>query len=72
MKDQPGKYRMIGGFKSLQAFFGTAVRKDEGALLKVVNGELAMMKSDGTLATLQETWFGAAVETPNAVPATLP
>ena len=72
MKDQPGKYRMIGGIQSLRAFFGIAVRKDEGALLSVVNAELAAMKSDGTLAKLQEKWFGAAMETPNAVPATLP
>ncbi len=30
------------------------------------------MKSDGTLAKLQEKWFGATMDTPNAVPEVLP
>ena len=30
------------------------------------------MKKDGTLAKLQEKWFGGTMETPNAVPAVLP
>ena len=37
-----------------------------------VNEQLAGMKKDGTLAKLQEKWFGATMETPNTVPEVLP
>jgi ABC-type amino acid transport substrate-binding protein len=30
------------------------------------------MKKDGSLAKLQEKWFGSTMETPNTVPAVLP
>jgi hypothetical protein len=30
------------------------------------------MKTDGTLAKLQEKWFGGTMETPNSLPDILP
>jgi polar amino acid transport system substrate-binding protein len=48
-----------------------AFRKEDGALRDFVNAQLAQLKSDGTLAKLQEKWFGATMETPNSVPDTL-
>ncbi len=30
------------------------------------------MKKDGTLAKLQEKWFGSTMDTPNEVPEVLP
>jgi polar amino acid transport system substrate-binding protein len=72
MKDQPGKYRMIGGVQDLKAYFGLAFRKDDAALTKLANGVLAEMKSNGELSALQTKWFGATMDSPNEVPAVLP
>src|SRR5271163_1097205 len=72
MKDAPGKFKMIGGITDIPAYFGMAFRKEDGALRDFVNTQLAQLKSDGTLAKLQEKWFGAAMETPNTVPDILP
>jgi polar amino acid transport system substrate-binding protein len=49
-----------------------AFRKEDAALRDFVNTQLAALKADGTLAKLQEKWFGAAMETPNTVPDLLP
>ena len=72
MKDAPGRFKMIGGVSDITAYFGMAFRKEDGALRDFVNGQLAQLKSDGTLAKLQEKWFGATMETPNTVPDILP
>jgi polar amino acid transport system substrate-binding protein len=72
MKDAPGKFKMIGGITDITAYFGMAFRKEDGALRDFVNTQLAQLKSDGTLAKLQEKWFGSAMETPNTVPDILP
>lgn len=72
MKDAPGKFKMIGGVSDITAYFGMAFRQDDGAFRDFVNTQLAAMKSDGSLAKLQEKWFGATMETPNTVPAVLP
>jgi polar amino acid transport system substrate-binding protein len=49
-----------------------AFRKEDGALRDYVNTQLAALKADGTLAKLQEKWFGGVMETPNTVPEVLP
>ena len=72
MRDAPGKFKMIGGVSEITAYFGMAFRKEDGALRDFVNTQLGAMKQDGTLAKLQEKWFGATMETPDAVPAVLP
>ena len=72
MKDRPGKFRVVGGIQSIKAYFGIALRKDDAAFQGTVNDVLASMKADGTLAKLQERWFGATMDTPNAIPETLP
>ena len=72
MKDQPGKYRMIGGIQDIKAYFGLAFRKDDAAMQKVANDVLAQMKADGSLAKLQEKWFGTTMDSPNEIPANLP
>ncbi len=72
MRDAPGKFRMIGGVSDITAYFGMAFRKEDGELRDFVNTQLATMKQDGTLDKLQEKWFGATMQTPNAVPAVLP
>jgi polar amino acid transport system substrate-binding protein len=72
MKDAPGKFKMIGGITDIPAYFGMAFRKEDGALRDFANVQLAQLKSDGTLAKLQEKWFGTTMETPNNVPSVLP
>lgn len=72
MKDAPGKFKMVGGVSDITAYFGMAFRQDDGAFRDFVNTQLAAMKTDGSLGKLQEKWFGATMETPNAVPAVLP
>jgi polar amino acid transport system substrate-binding protein len=72
MKDAPGKFKMIGGVSDITAYFGMAFRKEDVAFQSFVNDQLAAMKKDGSLAKLQEKWFGSTMETPNAVPAVLP
>lgn len=72
MRDQPGKYKVIGGIQAIKAYFGMAFRKDDTALQGTVNGVLGAMKADGSLAKLQTKWFGAPMDTPDTIPATLP
>jgi polar amino acid transport system substrate-binding protein len=72
MKDAPGKFKMIGGVSDITAYFGMAFRKEDTAFQAFVNQQLAGMKADGTLAKLQEKWFGATMSTPNEVPEVLP
>ena len=72
MKEQPGKFRMIGGVQDIKAYFGMAFRKDDTRLRDIANSVLAEMKADGELAALQDKWFGARMDSPNEVPATLP
>jgi polar amino acid transport system substrate-binding protein len=71
MKDAPGKFKLTEGVSDITAYCGMAFRKEDGALRDFVNAQLAQLKSDGTLAKLQEKWFGATMETPNSVPDTL-
>jgi polar amino acid transport system substrate-binding protein len=72
MKDAPGKFKMIGGVSDITAYFGMAFRKEDVTFQSFVNDQLAGMKKDGSLAKLQEKWFGSTMETPNTVPAVLP
>jgi polar amino acid transport system substrate-binding protein len=72
MRDAPGKFRMIPGIADVTAYFGMAFRKEDAPLRDFVNTQLAAMKQDGTLATLQKQWFGDTMATPDAVPDLLP
>lgn len=72
MKDQPGKYRMIGGVMDIKAYYGLAFRKDDERLTKLANEVLGEMKTSGELTKLQMKWFGATMDSPNEIPAVLP
>jgi polar amino acid transport system substrate-binding protein len=72
MKDQPGRFKTVGGVQDIKAYFGMAFRKDDTAFRDFVNQQLAEMKASGELSKLQLKWFGATMDTPNEVPATLP
>jgi polar amino acid transport system substrate-binding protein len=72
IRDAPGKFKILSGVSDITAYFGMAFRKEDAAMRAFVNTQLAAMKQDGTLATLQEKWFGGTMDTPNMVPETLP
>lgn len=72
MKDQPGVFRMIGGVQDIKAYVGLAFRKDDKNIADIADSVLAEMKANGQLAALQTKWFGAPMDTPNTIPATLP
>lgn len=72
MKDAPGKFKMIGGISDITAYFGMAFRKEDVAFQAFVNDQLGDMKKDGTLAKLQDKWFGSTMDTPDKVPDVLP
>jgi polar amino acid transport system substrate-binding protein len=72
MKDAPGKFKMIGGISDITAYFGMAFRKEDVAFQAFVNEQLGGMKKDGTLAKLQDKWFGSTMDTPDKVPDVLP
>ncbi|GIK42553.1 MAG: hypothetical protein BroJett011_63860 [Chloroflexota bacterium] len=69
-KVNPG-YEVIP-FKSSRwaaEYSAAAFRKEDVPLRAVFNDILVQMKADGTLAKLQEKWFGQVFDTPNAPPA---
>ena len=72
MKEQPGKYRTVGGIQDLKAYFGMAFRKEDTDFLQFVNEQFAELKKSGELAKLQVKWFGSTMETPDQVPSNLP
>ena len=63
---------MLGGIQDLKAYFGFAFRKDDGRFRDLSNEVLAELKKTGELAALQTKWFGATMDTPDTIPATLP
>ncbi len=72
MRDAPGKFKMLSGISDIPAFYGMAFRKEDVALRDFFNDGLTAMKKDGSLAKLQEKWFGSIMETPTTAPAVLP
>lgn len=72
MRDAPGKFKMLPGVSDIPAYYGMAFRKEDVALRDVFNDGLTAMKKDGSLAKLQEKWFGSTMDTPDTIPAVLP
>ena len=54
--------------------FGTATyfswvgRLDDATLIDAINAALVKLEGDGTMATIQKTWFGQAMDLPKTVP----
>ncbi len=72
LRDAPGKFKILPGVSDITAYFGMAFRKEDTGLRDFVNTQLAGMKQDGTLAKLQQKWFGGTMDTPNTLPEVLP
>jgi len=56
--NRPGRFKIAIEFPS-KRYFGAAMRKEDGDLLKVVNETIQAAKADGTLSKMQVKWFGA-------------
>jgi polar amino acid transport system substrate-binding protein len=72
MRDAPGKFKMLAGVSDIPAYYGMAFRKEDVALRDFFNDGLTAIKKDGSLAKLQEQWFGSTMDTPDTIPAVLP
>jgi polar amino acid transport system substrate-binding protein len=64
VKQQPGKFRLVGTFGE-KAYFGWVTRMQDKDLLKYLNDRVIKLKQDGTMKDLQEKWFGFVMDTPN-------
>jgi polar amino acid transport system substrate-binding protein len=67
LKDAPGKFAMVKGIGA-DNWAGIAARQEDTDLIRHVNEQLTKLKGDGTLAKLQEKWFGFKMELADKVP----
>ena len=65
VKNNPDDYEIIGTIGS-KTYLGWAVRKSDGELYDFINEEIAKFEEDGTLAKLQEKWYGESVDLPQS------
>ena len=63
VKKDPDNYEIVGTIGS-KTYLGWAVRKEDTELYDYINSEIANFEEDGTLAELQNKWFGDTVELP--------
>lgn len=60
--DDSGKAEMVG----TDTWVSWAIRKEDTELSDYINSELKKFKEDGTLAELQQKWFGETVDLPES------
>ena len=49
-------------------YFSWVGRLDDATLIDAINAALVKLEGDGTMATIQKTWFGQAMDLPKTVP----
>ena len=62
VSDASGNAEMVG----TDTWVSWAVRKEDTELSDYINSEIHKFKEDGTMAELQEKWFGEAVDLPES------
>jgi polar amino acid transport system substrate-binding protein len=67
LKDAPGRYAIVKGMGA-DNWAGIAARKEDTEIVAFLDGELKKLKADGTLAKLQEKWFGFRMNLADTVP----
>lgn len=65
VKKNPDDYEIVGEFGE-ETYLGWAVRQEDTELYDYINSEIERFEQDGTLAELQEKWFGESVELPTS------
>jgi len=68
LKNAPGKYAIVKGIGA-DNWAGIAARTDDAALIGFIDQQLRQFRTDGTLHTLQQKWFGFDMNLPDAIPA---
>ncbi len=66
--DRPGHYEIVRGVAH-KNWAGISMRQEDVEIKEFLDGELRRLKQDGTLAALQEKWFGLVMELADDVPA---
>jgi polar amino acid transport system substrate-binding protein len=66
-KDKPGQFAVVPQVGS-ENWAGIATLPGNTSLLDFLNKELVAMEADGTLAKLQEKWFGMTMTLPQTIP----
>jgi polar amino acid transport system substrate-binding protein len=67
LKDAPGRYAMVKGMGA-DNWAGIAARREDTEIVAFLNEELRKYRADGTLARLQDKWFGFRMALADAVP----
>jgi polar amino acid transport system substrate-binding protein len=49
-------------------YFSWVARLDDKSLIDAINAAIVKLDGDGTMAKIQKTWFGQAVDLPKTVP----
>ena len=65
--DRPGHYQIVRGV-AYKNWAGISMRQEDVEIKEFLDGELRRLKQDGTLAALQEKWFGLVMELADDVP----
>lgn len=66
MKKSPDTYEIVSIFDTnKKEYTAWAVRKEDAELLAFLNAEILKLKENGTLAQLQEKWFGRTFDLPD-------
>jgi polar amino acid transport system substrate-binding protein len=64
MKQQPGKYKLVGQLGD-RTYFAWAARKEDQDVCDYLSAQILKAKRDGTLRELQMKWFGLVMELPD-------
>jgi polar amino acid transport system substrate-binding protein len=64
MKQQPGKYKLVGQLGD-RTYFAWAARKEDQDLCDYASAQILKAKRDGTLKDLQTKWFGLVMDLPD-------
>jgi len=67
LKDQPGKFAIVPKIGA-DNWAGVATHLGDTDLIGFLDKELLRMKADGTLAKLQQKWFGITMDLPDTAP----
>lgn len=66
-KSQPGRFTVIRGIGA-DNWAGMAARKEDTTIVAWLDAGIRAMKADGSLAAMQEKWFGFVLNLPDAIP----
>lgn len=68
LKDQPGKFAIVTEGVGKPNWAGIATRTEDTEILAFLDEQILRLKADGTIAKLQEKWFGVSTDLPDTIP----